>query len=487
MTYRDFHGIHATSAIDALAIAAGSGAIKEMQLLLADGTDINGIASYSQLTPLASAARHGVIKSIEFLLNNGADLDRPDAKEMTALMHACSAGGKKGSKAAQTLIDAGADVTYFHDSHEMSALKFAVGKCPADFLQVLIEHGADVDGPPGTEQTALMLAARADDVEALKVLVQNGANPSLTCKLPWAENRTALGLAELEKCKKAAKYLSSLDSDAPVTAEQEPLLTPDNPLFPLLPWIKRHERHCWLPVVEAGDGEVTASKFGGLPWLDSHEAWPTCKECQAPLELFLQLDLAQLPTELEGQFGTGLLQLFYCTGQQEPCTGENGWEPFSDTVSRVRIVSPRGAAADIRSENQFDPMRILGWEKTVDFPSPAEHEQLGVEIDYHFGDVPFKPAEMTCKELGLHLTGIEAVNSLEELVQSLPEDKLGGWPCWVQGAEYPNCTQCGERMRPIFQIASEIHVPFMFGDCGIGHITQCPHHKEVVAFGWACS
>jgi hypothetical protein len=26
----------------------------------------------------------------------------------------------------------------------------------------------------------------------------------------------------------------------------------------------------------------------------------------------------------------------------------------------------------------------------------------------------------------------------------------------------------------------------MFGDMGIGHITQCPEHLDVVAFGWAC-
>ena len=39
----------------------------------------------------------------------------------------------------------------------------------------------------------------------------------------------------------------------------------------------------------------------------------------------------------------------------------------------------------------------------------------------------------------------------------------------------------------IFQLDSEDHVPFMFGDVGTGHITQCPEHLEVVAFGWACS
>ena len=41
-------------------------------------------------------------------------------------------------------------------------------------------------------------------------------------------------------------------------------------------------------------------------------------------------------------------------------------------------------------------------------------------------------------------------------------------------------------MALVFQVDSEDHVPFMFGDTGCGHVTQCPDHKDVVAFGWAC-
>jgi uncharacterized protein YwqG len=41
-------------------------------------------------------------------------------------------------------------------------------------------------------------------------------------------------------------------------------------------------------------------------------------------------------------------------------------------------------------------------------------------------------------------------------------------------------------MRMVFQLDSEKSLPFMFGDAGIGHVTQCPDHLEVVAFGWAC-
>jgi hypothetical protein len=42
-------------------------------------------------------------------------------------------------------------------------------------------------------------------------------------------------------------------------------------------------------------------------------------------------------------------------------------------------------------------------------------------------------------------------------------------------------------MRHVFQLDSEDHLPFLFGDAGTGHLTQCPQHHEVVAFGWACS
>jgi hypothetical protein len=39
-------------------------------------------------------------------------------------------------------------------------------------------------------------------------------------------------------------------------------------------------------------------------------------------------------------------------------------------------------------------------------------------------------------------------------------------------------------MQLVFQHTGD-KLPFMFGDSGIGHITQCPEHKEFLAFGWA--
>ncbi|MEW5857223.1 MAG: DUF1963 domain-containing protein [Cyanobacteriota bacterium] len=66
-------------------------------------------------------------------------------------------------------------------------------------------------------------------------------------------------------------------------------------------------RSAWKPIVQEGDGDLTASKFAGKPWLSADETWPTCPNCQKPMQLFLQLNLDQLPEKLDKKFGSGLL------------------------------------------------------------------------------------------------------------------------------------------------------------------------------------
>lgn len=159
-------------------------------------------------TPLHSAATYGRVKAARELIQAGADLNAVGDNDMTPLMCACCNGKKLGSQIALMLIEAGADVNSVRKSDDMDALSFAAADlCLPEVLQALIDHGAAVEGPPGTDQTPLMLAARANHVEALKVLVRNGADISRPCKLPWAGSRTAEGLAEMEKRKKALEYL----------------------------------------------------------------------------------------------------------------------------------------------------------------------------------------------------------------------------------------------------------------------------------------
>ena len=42
-------------------------------------------------------------------------------------------------------------------------------------------------------------------------------------------------------------------------------------------------------------------------------------------------------------------------------------------------------------------------------------------------------------------------------------------------------------MELVLQIDSEQAVATMWGDVGIGHVTQCPNDPDVLTFAWACS
>lgn len=253
----------------------------------------------------------------------------------------------------------------------------------------------------------------------------------------------------------------------------------------LAPWREKHRRRAWKPIVQEGDGPTDASKFCGVPWIAAGAPWPACGRCHQPMQPFLQLNLGELPDELDGRFGAGFLQLFYCVRYE--CQGYGGWTPFEDIFSRVRVVQPDHGGKDAvvaSAATGFPARRIVGWRPFLDLPDPEEHEELGLNYEYDFGEGTVR---LECDELGLSFENIRESGLAEKISQSESGDKLAGWPRWSQGAEYPDCPLCQRPMALVFQLDSEDDIPFMFGDIGIGHVTQCAEHKEIVAFGWACS
>lgn len=248
----------------------------------------------------------------------------------------------------------------------------------------------------------------------------------------------------------------------------------------LAPWREANRRSAWKPVVTKGDGKLTCSKFSGVPWLGSSESWPVCSICKQPLQLFLQLDLADLPPEQKNRFGNGLLQLFYCTHE---CDAPK-WEPFSEG-KLVRVVKPycAGSIQEVPIKKGYFPAkRISGWKAMDDYPGTQEHDELGLTIDFDFSK---NVARVECRPLKLVFEN-QSMSIPDEISIATNGDKLGGWPFWIQGEEYPHCPDCGARMELVFQLDSKKNLPFMFGDVGCGHITQCPKHKDVVTFAWAC-
>ena len=183
--------------------SAGNGKLSEVKFLLKNGAKCDGA--------LLAAVDGDYIKVVEFLLSEEVDLEETSDIGLTALAVACASSRKKSTAIALLLIEAGADVNFVRESDEQTPLKFASGRSSPEVMQALIDCGAEIDGPQGTDQTALMLAARSNSVERVDLLIKNGANRDLQCGLKWANGATAKGLAEMENCQNVVKYFSQLE------------------------------------------------------------------------------------------------------------------------------------------------------------------------------------------------------------------------------------------------------------------------------------
>jgi uncharacterized protein YwqG len=241
-------------------------------------------------------------------------------------------------------------------------------------------------------------------------------------------------------------------------------------------------RRAWRPVVEGGEAEPTESNFGGRPWMPEGGEWPRCGICERPAPMFLQLNLATLPESCRFRRDSGIVQLFYCTRLDTKCELEcDAWKPWSaNTVTRWHPEptgepnrseeGPTGFEVATSLEEKRGVKRIVDWAPIDDHPHWEE-----LFDDFNLG-----------REHSPELDRLLDTYAERPDLGARVGDKLGGWPHWIQGPEYPDCPTCGERMEGLFQIDSEDDVPHGFGDLGCAHLTQCPEHPEQMGFGWSC-
>lgn len=244
-------------------------------------------------------------------------------------------------------------------------------------------------------------------------------------------------------------------------------------------WRTKHARRAWKPVcVESVGGK---GQFGGSPSMAPGEPWPSCEGCRKPMQFFLQLPIASLPAGAPVR-GDGLLQLFYCSVDDGNC---ETWSPFSGTHLVRLLTGPSSPGQHPPGLAPFPLRSIERWEEIVDDPHPEEHEALGIAYAYDFVR---RTVSVSCAELGVALADLRLdSNAAETIANAATGDKLGGWPAWGQSVEYPACPECGQAMDLVLQLDSEDNVPYMFGDVGCGHLTQCRNHPHQLAFGWAGS
>lgn len=249
-------------------------------------------------------------------------------------------------------------------------------------------------------------------------------------------------------------------------------------------WVEKNQREAWIPEVVDGDSSPTSSKYGGLPWLASAADWPECGSCQRPLTFLFQLNLDELPSELAGQFGSGLLQLFYCQHIESDCDSDfaDASLAFVDLAKHSRVVQPSTDCFKGPHPKLAPPKSIKAWRASSDFPRPAEHERLGLSYSY---DWDKEEIRIECPNFDLVLDQLPIQENYPEAISdSVMEDKLGGWPAWIQNANYPRCPRCQEAMQFVYQICSGSVLPIEFGSEGAGYLTQCAKHKDVVTFSW---
>ncbi|HTW64217.1 MAG TPA: ankyrin repeat domain-containing protein [Bryobacteraceae bacterium] len=140
-----------------LFLACTNGGAAMIEALLKGGEDANAVVSEAGDTALMLAARTGKPDALMALLEHGADPNKTNLEGQTALMWAAS---EKNSAAVKTLIDHGADVNA--QTHKLP---------PPSPFQLIFSAPFPAGG-----MTALIYAARQNDLESAKILLAARAN-----------------------------------------------------------------------------------------------------------------------------------------------------------------------------------------------------------------------------------------------------------------------------------------------------------------------
>ena len=180
----------------------GDCSIEILQAVLDHGADVNATNKHNQ-TALIAASKKGSTDAINVLLNAGAnphiakingftwihcavlgdcnkevlqaiidhgtDVNTTDNNNVTALMIACE---RCNEGAINVLFNAGADAN-LADVDGFTCLQWAVGVgCSKEILQAILDHGADVNATSKHNQTALMVASKKANIDAINVLLR---------------------------------------------------------------------------------------------------------------------------------------------------------------------------------------------------------------------------------------------------------------------------------------------------------------------------
>jgi ankyrin repeat protein len=172
----------------ALMLAARSGCLDEVKLLLDHGAKVNAVESVKEQNALMWAAAEGHSDVVDLLIKNGAEVKSTSKGGFTPLVFAVQSGSGQSVK---SLLDAGAPADYALPNGT-SVVSVAVSYGKPEVVKALLDHNAEVNSADKLGNSPLHLAAQEGDVEIVKLLLAKGANPNaLTAKTAAGSARGA--------------------------------------------------------------------------------------------------------------------------------------------------------------------------------------------------------------------------------------------------------------------------------------------------------
>lgn len=195
-----------------LSLAATNGNAAMIEKLLKAGEDANAVVSDSGDTVLMLAARTGKPDAVTVLLNHGAEVNKTNATGQTALMWAAS---QRNAAAVQVLIDHKADFsirthaapppkpldTIFSAPFPvggMTALLFAARQNDVKSAGILLAAGADVNQSAQDGTSPILVAILNGHYTLANFLLDKGANPNVVDGKGRAALYAAVDMRNLE-------------------------------------------------------------------------------------------------------------------------------------------------------------------------------------------------------------------------------------------------------------------------------------------------
>ena len=123
----------------------------------------------NKTTALHIAVNSGSVKMLEILLNKGADVNGANEQNHTPLILAI----QKGNSSVATILlknNAKFENNILHQLMEQNL------DIESDILNILVQYGLNINQKDENDQTALNKAVKKNDIQASKILLENGAN-----------------------------------------------------------------------------------------------------------------------------------------------------------------------------------------------------------------------------------------------------------------------------------------------------------------------